>query len=1108
MGTALRLLILEDSAFDAKLMITQLQAAGFELDWQRVVTAKDFQAALSPDLDMILADYSLPQWNALHALRTLQESKLDIPLIIVTGSVSEEVAVACMREGASDYLLKDRLQRLGTAVRQALDNQCLQMEKLKYEAALLQAAQEWRQTFDAMTDMITVHDTDFRVVRANRAAMDELGLSYPEILGQPCHEIFHHTSCHIENCPFMRTKTTGESEESIIWEPFMNKWLMVKSNPMLDENGELTGIVHVMRNITEIVRTEQALRESEERYRNLLDTSLVGIYITQEDTIKYGNQGLADIFGYETPDELRGMNVKELTHPDDYPLIVLKAQERTQNDQPSRQYRFRGKRADGSIVHIETLGRTIDYEGKPATQGFCIDVTAQVQAERDRESRTRQQAAIAQLGQVALAGISLLGLLNMAVKTVADTLEVEYSKVLHLLPDENEFLLVAGVGWQKLFVGKTTVSADPKFQAGYTLVHRGPIMVEDFATETRFQCPTILSQHQVTSGITVMIHGDERPYGILGAHSTVRRHFTEDDIHFLQAIANVLAEAIRQQQAKEALLRSEKALSFRNKVAHVLLTAPEDDVHTEVLTVIREATDSPYGFLGYIDEHGDLVLPTMTTDIWEQCQMPDKTYIFPPDSWSGLWGRALIERQGQIANEDLNPPPGHVPLHSALVAPILYQDKLVGAIAVANRSAPYTDEDLALLSSIANYIAPVLYAQLQRRIEEQERKRLEVQYEQVQRLDAIGQLTTGIAHDFNNMLTPIIGLAELIRMHTPKTDHNYELAQNIIAAGKRAAELVRQLLAFSRKQIVRPEVLDVADMLQESQAVLNRVISEEIHLRTSVPKGHSYLLIDPTQLQQVILNLAVNARDAMPDGGTLKISVDNIELDAEAATHLSEVQPGPFVRLTVSDTGLGMSAQVQAHIFEPFFTTKQRGQGTGLGLASVYGIVKQNKGDIVCESEEGCGTTFTIYLPRAQTPAQEASKDSKIELGWLRGSETILLVEDDPNVRLVTQATLQQLGYTVLEAEDGPEAMLLATSYDKPIELMLSDVIMPGIDGVVLAQEVKRYRPEIKVLFMSGYPKDVISQRGALLSDAIFIQKPFTPQTLAQHLRNSLDREG
>ncbi|NOZ71298.1 MAG: PAS domain S-box protein, partial [Chloroflexi bacterium] len=497
MTTPLHLLILEDSNTDAELIVSHLRQAGYELDWRQVTSREDFLAALDDDLDLILADYHLPKWDAMQALHLLKEKGIDIPVIVVTGAISEEVAVACMKEGASDYLIKDRLQRLGSAVAQVLENKKLQEQKRAFESALLHAAEEWRRTFDAMSDMITVQDADFRIIRANRAIVDALGISFQDILGKHCYQVIHDLSCPIVDCPSVRTKRTGKSEDAIIWEPKLGKWLMVRSSPILDEEGNFKGVVHAMRDVSQNKAIEDALRESEERYRRLLDTSLVGIFIIQNGEVKYCNRGLAEIFGYDSPVQIQGKTIQELVYAEDYPHVVQAIEGTDPATTGARHYRFRGVRADGSLVHVDTLGQTIEYDSKPATQGFLIDMTAQVQAERERLVRGRQQAVIAKLGQLALAGTPLDELMDETVKMVAETLEVEFCKVLELQPDGNELLLKAGVGWQEGVVGQARVAVTVNSQAGYTLATYEPVIVEDFLFETRFQIPPLLNEHHV-----------------------------------------------------------------------------------------------------------------------------------------------------------------------------------------------------------------------------------------------------------------------------------------------------------------------------------------------------------------------------------------------------------------------------------------------------------------------------------------------------------------------------------------------------------------------------------------------------------------------------------
>jgi two-component system cell cycle sensor histidine kinase/response regulator CckA len=386
-----------------------------------------------------------------------------------------------------------------------------------------------------------------------------------------------------------------------------------------------------------------------------------------------------------------------------------------------------------------------------------------------------------------------------------------------------------------------------------------------------------------------------------------------------------------------------------------------------------------------------------------------------------------------------------------------------------------------------------------------ERKRLEEQFRQAQKMEAVGLLAGGIAHDFNNLLTAINGFARLIQSRLAPDDPCYELTGKILGAGQRAADLVRQLLTFSRKQVIEPRVLDLNDAVVNMDKMLRRVIGEDIELETFPAPDLWPVKVDPTQIEQVIVNLAVNARDAMSYGGTLIIETANVTLDQDYAHQHAEATPGEHVLLAISDTGIGMSGEVQAHIFEPFFTTKEVGKGTGLGLATVYGVVKQSGGHIQVHSEEGDGTTFKIYLPRAEEVVAPLPQYDHQAGVVPRGTETVLLVEDAPAVRDMTARVLRQQGYTVLEAGNGEEALRQAQEHPGDIHLLLTDVVMPRISGKALADRMSTICPEAKVLFTSGYTGNVILHQGAPGPSTPFIQKPFSPEKLAHKVREVLD---
>jgi len=384
-----------------------------------------------------------------------------------------------------------------------------------------------------------------------------------------------------------------------------------------------------------------------------------------------------------------------------------------------------------------------------------------------------------------------------------------------------------------------------------------------------------------------------------------------------------------------------------------------------------------------------------------------------------------------------------------------------------------------------------------------DQRHLEEQFRQSQKMEAVGQLAGGIAHDFNNLLTAILGNTQLLLRELPPGDSKRGDVEEIRKASERAASLTRQLLAYSRRQMLQPVVLDLNVVVAEMDKLLRRLIGEHIALVTVLAPGLGRVKADPNQLEQVIVNLAVNARDAMPEGGKLTIETANVDLDETfAQAHLGSV-PGAYAMLAVTDTGFGMDATVRAHLFEPFFTTKEVGKGTGLGLATVYGIVKQSDGYISVYSEPGHGSSFKIYLPRIATPARAAAGPQKG--GPARGTETVLVVEDEPAVLSLSRRALEAQGYVVLAASDAASALRVVERHGGMIHLLLTDVVMPGLSGRELADQLAGQRPGIRVLYMSGYPGDAVVQHGTLPSGSAFLQKPFSPDGLARKVRDLLD---
>jgi signal transduction histidine kinase len=376
--------------------------------------------------------------------------------------------------------------------------------------------------------------------------------------------------------------------------------------------------------------------------------------------------------------------------------------------------------------------------------------------------------------------------------------------------------------------------------------------------------------------------------------------------------------------------------------------------------------------------------------------------------------------------------------------------------------------------------------------------------EQLLQAEAVGRLAGGISHDFNNLLTAIIGYSDLSLRRLQTNDPMRRNLEEIKKASERAASLTRQLLAFSRKQVMQPKVFDLNSVVTDLEKMLVRMIGEDIELQTVLKENPGNVKADPGQIEQVLMNLVINARDAMPMGGKLTIETGNVYLDQNYAYQHVGVTPGTYVMIAVSDSGTGMDDETRNRIFEPFFTTKEIGKGTGLGLSTVYGIVKQSGGNIWVYSELGKGTTFKIYLPRVNEGAEDYRDVLETE-DLALGTETVLLVEDDELVRNLAREVLESSGYRVLEAATGASALLLCEKHNQPIDLLLTDVVMPEMSGRNLADRLLQLHPEMRVLFMSGYTENSIVHHGVLDKEANFIQKPFTPGGLALRVREVLD---
>lgn len=572
-----------------------------------------------------------------------------------------------------------------------------------------------------------------------------------------------------------------------------------------------------------------------------------------------------------------------------------------------------------------------------------------------------------------------------------------------------------------------------------------------------------------------------------------------------QGVTFTVLNITKRKQAENHLKAQQRAISMHNAIANVFLMSPPDRLFKDVLAVILKNLDSRYGCFGYLDHNGDLICPSMTDDAWQDCSFSHCKKIRLSDELGEILTKSIQEKQTLAINHRIRTPADQTDLQCALAAPIIHRDQVIGQYVVANKPGGYTSQDRHLLESGACQTAPILYAYLKEEERQREHIALEEQYRQSQKLESIGRLAGGVAHDLNNLLSPILGYGEILVEDLNADDPRRDSAHQIVNAGQRAAELVRQLLAFSRKQSLEFKDIDLNSLLKNFQKLLRRTIREDISLiietQDQLPRARG----DIGQLEQVVMNLAINAQDAMAAGGILRIETSLVTVDNSSIPQqgLDGINPGVYICLTIADNGAGMDRTTLSHIFEPFFTTKGQNEGTGLGLATVYGIIKQHNGHIRVNSQIGSGTTFTILIPVARASrnvAQEMEQQETVP----GGDETILLVEDNMQMRALAQTALQRKGYKVLTAANGSKAFDIAEQYSGPIDLLLTDVIMPDLNGRQVYETLAQSRPGLKVLYMSGYTRNVILPHGVTAQSGQFIQKPFSIHKLMEKVRQIL----
>jgi PAS domain S-box-containing protein len=702
-----------------------------------------------------------------------------------------------------------------------------------------------------------------------------------------------------------------------------------------------------------------------------------------------------------------------------------------------------------------------DYLIKGEVEGYGVVHAIRYAIERQRaeEEIRRRNRELSLLNQVIAACAT-----DLEVETILDitcrelALAFEVARVTAMLLNEKKTSIQV-VAEHRSDGGASTlglalpVARNPLMQ--HLLQYEGPLIINAAQSDPRLALfREGLRQEGVVSMLILPLRFSGEVLGSMSIEATEPRAFPAEDVNLAWSIADQMAGTLARTRLSQTQQRLSAAIEQSNDTVIVTDTA-------DVIVYVNPAFERNSGY-SRAEALGQSPAQFLGSGQYD------------PDFYQEVWATISDGRvwRGRFVNKHKD---GPLYIEDATITPIRNDN-----------------------NAIVNYVSV--------RHDVTRELQLEEQYRQAQKMEAVGRLSGGIAHDFNNLLVVITGYSELLlERHLSADSPLRKSVEEIKKAGDRAAGLTQQLLAFSRKQVLQPEVLNLNDVVVNIEKMLRRLISEDIDLVTAPGAELGRVKADPGQIEQVILNLAINARDAMPMGGRLTLATANLNLDAAYAREHVDASPGRYVLLAVTDTGIGMDAEVRSHIFEPFFTTKEPGKGTGLGLATVYGIVKQSGGHIQVFSQPGQGTTFEVYLPRIDE-AVSVVESSVVGSEPAIGVETVLLVEDEEAVRTLARQVLELGGYTVLEASHGKEALQLSEQGQAPIHLLLTDVIMPGgMNGPELAEQLKPLYPDLKVLFMSGYTNDAISRYEMVGGGLHFLQKPFIPRILLQKVHEILD---
>jgi len=1080
MGTFLRALIVEDTPDDAELVAMRLKSEGFDVSWECVERESDYLDALASGPDIILADWSLPQFSGQRALELMHERGLDIPFIIVSGSVGEEAAIEAMRHGAHDYVLKDRPTRLGQSVHRVLEEHRVRQERYQAVVALQASERRYRMLFEGVSEIIFGLSAAGTFAMLNPFFERLTGWPVAEWIGRPFLDLVHpddHAAVREAWVRLHAGEPTRYPELRILTRSGATAAMdIVAAVRLFDDPGiDVIGFAH---DVTARVRAQEEARGRYAELELLHRTSerLLAVTLDPEQIYLTVHEAVAQLMPCDVFAIVLANPAEDVLHavyladgegrwpPRDVPSDGLCGYVMARSgvvqiddlatDQPFVVRYFGSTRKVRSILAVP-IGGDGDIVGMISTQAYepsAFDARHRLLLETiaAQFAATVRNATLFQQEQARLHELALVSSVSAALRTASTRAEmpaVILDQLLKLLSVEGATfeVLDPATGDVEVELGRgiwasmtgTRIPAGKGLAAG-VLATGKPYLNNEARVDAALFAPELFGDCRAAVGVAMV--ADEAITGLLWIGS--RRMLTDHDLRVLTAVADIAANATRRATLNERIQGE------RRRMAQILEAVPE-------------------GVL-LVDRSGTVLLANPAAE---------STLAF-------MSGGAMPETLTHVADR---------PLATFLVP---HPEGLRHEVEVGDR---IFEIDARLIAGEPDETLCVLVVK-----DVTQERQIRRQQQRQERLAAVGQLAAGMAHDFNNILAVIVLYAHMAQRAVDAAHPVQRWMSIITDQSSQATDLIQQMLDFSRRGDVRREPIDLLALLDQQVRLLQRTLPETIAVTLDHVPGATYTVLgDTTRIQQVVTNLAVNARDAMPDGGRLRISLTPLTVQPDAVPPLPQMAPGEWVCLSVADTGTGMSREVREHLFEPFFTTKEPGKGTGLGLAQVYGIVAQHDGCIDVKTRVGRGTVFTLYLPALMGPQGGPADAEVVEVPTGQG-ETILVVEDNTTLRGALVATLTHLGYTALEAEDGQAALAQMAAHGDRIVSVLSDVVMPRMGGVALLRALRAQGFDVPVVLLTGHSMD--QEYSGLWGEGLsaWLHKPPQPDELAEVLARIL----